>query len=244
LEHDEYIRMAAVEDRMWWYRALHAELLAALAGHADLSGRAVLDAGCGTGGFLRRLAETLPALRRVGVEVMEPAARLAGARSQSPVCVGSVNSLPVADGAVGAVVSADVLCHARVDQRQALAEFRRVLVPGGMLVLNLPAFQWLLSAHDRAVHNIRRYTRAETAALLESAGFRVLGVHYWNSLLFPLMVFQRKLLARGAAASDVHPYPAPVEMLFRGITALERQLHRLNLMFPFGGSVLAVARKP
>jgi ubiquinone/menaquinone biosynthesis C-methylase UbiE len=244
LEHDEYIRMAAVEDRMWWYQALHAQLLAALAHPPGASGRAMLDAGCGTGGFLRRLAASLPAWRRVGIEVMEPAARLAATRSHSAICVGSVNQLPVADNSVGAVVSADVLCHARVDQPQALAEFRRVLAPGGILVLNLPAFRWLLSAHDRAVHNIRRYSRAELTSLLQAAGFTVQSVHYWNSLLFPLMVLQRKLLAREAAASDVHPYPAPIEALFRAVTALERGLLRLRIRLPFGGSVLAVARKP
>jgi len=229
---------------MWWYQALHAQLLAALAHPAGTAGGAVLDAGCGTGGFLRRLGDSLPARQRVGVEMMEPAARLAARRSDSPICVGSVNRLPVADGSVGAVVSADVLCHAQVDQPQALAEFRRVLAPGGLLVLNLPAFRWLLSAHDRAVHSVRRYTRAEIAALLEGAGFAVQQVHYWNSLLFPLMVVQRKLLARNAAASDVHPYPAPIEALFRGVTLLERALLRLRIRLPFGGSVLAVARKP
>lgn len=228
---------------MWWYRALHAQLLQVLAGFAHPAGRPLLDAGCGTGGLLRRLAASQPACPRVGVEVMEPAARLAAARSASPVCVGSVNALPLGNGSVGAIVSADVLCHARVDQSRALSEFHRVLAPGGLLLLNLPAFRWLLSAHDRAVHNVRRYTRSELAGLLQEAGFRVVRLHYWNSLLFPLMVVQRKILSRGAT-SDVRPYPAPVEALFGAVTALERALHGLGLGLPFGGSVLAVARKP
>jgi SAM-dependent methyltransferase len=237
LEHDEYLRMAAVEDRMWWYRALHALLLRAL----PATPGPVLDAGCGTGGFLRRLAEARPATARLGVEVMPPAARIAQARSATPICVGSVNGLPVCDASAGAVVSADVLCHAQVDQHAALAEFRRVLAPGGVLVLNLPAFRWMFSAHDRAVHTARRYTRAEVAALLAGAGFRVVRVRYWNSLLFPLMVLQRLVLARNAAVSDVRLYPAPIEAMFRAITAIERGL---NLSLPFGGSVLAVAQKP
>jgi ubiquinone/menaquinone biosynthesis C-methylase UbiE len=237
LEHDEYLRMAAVEDRMWWYRALHAWLLRAL----PVEQTPVLDAGCGTGGFLRRLAESRPATSRIGVEFMPPAARIALARSATPICVGSVNGLPVREASVGAVVSADVLCHGKVDQQAALAEFRRVLAPGGVLVLNLPAFRWMFSAHDRAVHTTRRYTRAEVAALLTGAGFRVVRVRYWNSLLFPLMMLQRLVLARNAAASDVRLYPAPIEALFRAVTAIERGL---NLSLPFGGSVLAVAQKP
>lgn len=225
---------------MWWYRALHAELLVALEAAPTIR-RPVLDAGCGTGGFLRRLAASLPAQPRVGVELMEPAARLAAARGAGAVCVGSVNALPVADASVGALVSADVLCHGQVDQQAALAEFHRVLAPGGVLVLNLPAFRWMESAHDRAVHNTRRYTRPQVEAMLRQAGFRIARVRYWNSLLFPLMVLQRKVLARNAAASDVHLLPAPVVAVFRAITAIERAL---RLRLPFGGSVLAVAHKP
>jgi SAM-dependent methyltransferase len=244
LETQEYARMAAVEDRMWWYMALHAQMLRALVENPGQAARPLLDAGCGTGGLLRRLALGLPGRPRLGLEVMPEAAALARARGQAPVCVGSVNQMPVADGSVGAVVSADVLCHRMVDPQAALAEFRRVLAPGGVLVLNLPAFQWLLSAHDRAVHNTRRYTASGLTALLHQAGFRVRRVRYWNFLLFPLMVLQRKVLSRGAAASDVHPYPAPIEALFRALTALERGLMRLHLAPPFGGSVIAVAEKP
>jgi SAM-dependent methyltransferase len=244
LETQEYARMAAVEDGMWWYTALHAQMLRALVETPGPTARPLLDAGCGTGGLLRRLAAALPGRARLGLEVMPEAALLARARGQAPVCVGSVNLMPVADGAMGAVVSADVLCHRMVDPQVALAEFRRVLAPGGVLVLNLPAFQWLLSAHDRAVHNTRRYTAGELTRLLQQAGFRVRRVRYWNFLLFPLMVLQRKVLARGAAASDVHPYPPPIEAVFRALTALERGLMRLHLAPPFGGSVIAVAEKP
>jgi SAM-dependent methyltransferase len=242
MEHSEYARMAAVEDRMWWYAALHQGLLAALAAWPGVTSRALVDAGCGTGGFLRRLDERGERRPRLGVEVMEPAAHLARARGQAPVAVGSVLALPVADA--GAIVSADVLCHRLVDPAAALAEFHRALAPGGVLVLNLPAFQWMLSAHDRAVHSTRRFTRAEVTRLLEDAGFRVLSARYWNALLFPLMVIQRKVLARNAAASDVHPFPPPIEAAFRAITTLERGLLRLGIRFPFGGSILAVAEKP
>ena len=47
------------------------------------------------------------------------------------------------------------------------------LRPGGRLVVNMPAYQWLFSAHDRRVHNVRRLTAAATGALLRRAGFQL-----------------------------------------------------------------------
>ncbi|MCA3427966.1 MAG: class I SAM-dependent methyltransferase, partial [Roseomonas sp.] len=55
VEAAEYDLMDAVEERMWWYRALHLRVLDALHRRPGAPG-ALLDAGCGTGGLLRRLA--------------------------------------------------------------------------------------------------------------------------------------------------------------------------------------------
>jgi hypothetical protein len=102
----------------------------------------------------------------------------------------------------------------------------------------------MLSHHDAAVYNIRRYTRRGAAQLLREAGFRVLYASYWNIVLFPLMVIARKLLPSPGAASDVRAYSAPMEALGRAATALERFFLQAGWHFPFGGSLVAVAGKP
>ena len=240
MEADEYARMDRVEERMWWYRALHARLLDALPERCG----PVLDAGCGTGGFLRALRRARPACDAVGVEWHAKAARLAAAKAGCPVARGSVNALPFADAAFGTVVAADVLCHAAVDPAAALAEIRRALRPGGRLVVNMPAFRSLLSAHDAAVHNARRQNAGETRAMLEGAGLRVLRVRYWNGVLLPLMVLRRKVLPsvlppRGG--SDVAAFPPWLDRMLHGMTELERHL---PFALPAGGSVLAIAERP
>ena len=235
MEPAEYALMDEAEDGMWWYRALHVRLRAALAG---IDGT-VLDAGCGTGGFLKHLRSHSPNLRTIGVEWSAQAAPRAAAKAQTPVARGSVNTLPFADACFDAAVSADVLCHAAVEPAQALAELRRVLKPGGRLVLNMPAYMWLLSAHDHRVHNVRRQTAEQTKAMLRNAGFARVRAVYWNSLLLPLMILQRKILARGDADSDVAPFPPWLDATLHGITQFERRLPPL----PFGGSVLAIAEK-
>ncbi len=231
---------------MWWFAALHANLLLLYRRMASPAAaeKTLLDAGCGTGGLLARLATAYPDRIVIGLDADRAACARAAAKSARPVCAGSVNALPFADAAFGVIFSADVLCHGGVDERAALAQFHRVLRDGGVLILNLPAYQWMLSRHDTAVHNVRRYTRGGVARLLAAAGFRVLFAGYWNMLLFPIMVLTRKLLPESRSASDVRLYSAPVEALCRAATGLETALLRLGLPLPCGGSVIAVAAKP
>jgi hypothetical protein len=116
-----------------------------------------------------------------------------------------------------------------------------VLRPGGRLVVNMPAYAWLLSVHDRLVHNVRRCTARQLGVMLRDAGFIRVRPGYWNSLLLPLMVAQRKLVARHAEASDVAPFPPWLDAMLHAVTEIER---RLPFRLPAGGSVLATAERP
>jgi len=237
MEPAEYALMDAAEDRMWWYRALHIRLRDVL---GDVRGR-VLDAGCGTGGLLAHLLADRPDLIRFGLEWDAHAAVRARSKSGAAIVRGSVNALPFGDDSFDAAVSADVLCHAAVDPAEALAELKRVLLPGGRLVVNMPAYQWMLSAHDRRVHNVRRLTAPATAAMLRRAGFCRIKATYWNGLLLPLMIMQRKIISRGDGVSDVAPFPPWLDATLHGMTEIER---RLPFPLPVGGSLLALAEKP
>ncbi len=245
MERTEYQKLHDVEDEMWWFRGVHANLLAAFqwcAAGANVD-RPLLDAGCGTGGLLARIGRELPGRTAIGLDVEPAACSAARAKSRCAVCVGSANSLPFADRSLAAIFSADMLCHDNVDERRTLGEFHRCLVEGGLLVLNLPAYDWLLSAHDRAVHNVRRYTRRRLSRMLEAAGFAAIRTTYWNTLLFPLMVLRRTLWQSGTRTSDVMLYPAPVEACFRAVMRFETMLLKRGVVLPFGGSVLATAVK-
>lgn len=244
MEHSEYELMHAVEDRMWWYRGLRALVAAQLdraLGRTTVTGP-VLDAGCGTGGMLKVLGPSIAGHPTLGLEFNATAAALAHAKAQRPVASGSVNDLPIADGALGGYVSLDVLCHGNVDPDRTLAEAYRCLAPGAVAVLNLPAYDWLMSAHDKRVHNVRRFTRGQARALLARHGFRVLRASYWNTLLFPLMLLHR-LLRRDEAESDVRDYSRTLDMLFSTALAVERAAIGLGISLPFGGSLLVVAAR-
>ncbi|HZH26026.1 MAG TPA: class I SAM-dependent methyltransferase [Azospirillaceae bacterium] len=243
MEDTEYDLMAGVEDRMWWYRAVHANLVAAHRRHAGPGRGPILDAGCGTGGFLAHFAGADPGRPLVGLDFHPRACAYTRRKTGAAVVAGSINELPFADGSMDAIFSSDVLCHRAVDEARALAEFLRCLKPGGALVLNLPAYEWMKSVHDHRVHNARRYTRGGLKRTLRAAGFARIHCGYWNTVLFPLMVLRRKLLTSRDEASDVMEYPPLLNRLFLALTDLERAVMRTGASLPFGGSVLAVAVK-
>ena len=235
--------MARAERGYWWYRGLRTLVRAAL--QRELAGRTqirVLDDGCGTGGGMAVLARALPGSVVVGADVATLALRYAAAQKAGPVVQASANDLPFRHGVFDAVVIADVLNVAAVTEARALAEARRALKPGGVLVVNVPAFEWLRGAHDAAVHTARRYRRAELEALLRMHGFGAPRVRYWNALLLPAAFAVRKLRRSAHPTSDLAPLPRVLNEALSRVLAAERWLGtRVDL--PFGTSLLAIATK-
>ena len=242
MELEEYRKMAAVEDAMWYYRALHEhvrrELRAALGDRRSQ----VLDAGCGTGGLIRRMSVQNPAWQWTGVDLSPVACELARTRTTAEIREASITALPFPDASFDAVVSADVIYHVD-DDAAALKEFARVLRPGGCVVLNVPAHPWLWSYHDVATHSKRRYVRSDVRAKLTAAGFANTRATHWNTLLLPLVILRRKIFPAPGSRSDVHLYPTPVELGFGAMMALERGWLSTGASFPIGSSILATARK-
>ena len=234
VEQEEYTLMDDAEATMWWYRALHARLLDALTARPG----PILDAGCGTGGLLARLAGRADA---VGLEWNHDAARRAAGKSGLPVAQGGIAAMPFAAASFGTVIAADVLCHAAVEPAAALVEVRRVLRPGGRLIVNMPAYRWMMSVHDDRVHNARRQTAGQTRAMLVGAGFAIVAIGYWNSLLLPLMIAHRKFSARSHPRSDVAVFSPWRDRILHGMTELERHL---PFRLPAAGSILAIAERP
>lgn len=242
---DEYLKLAEVEDRMWYFHSLHAHVARELSAAALPEKAAVLDAGCGTGGLIRRSREWPQALQWSAIDVMPLACELARTRCGPAVDIreGTITDLPFAPASFDAVVTADVLYH--IDNPEvAVREFFRVLRPGGTLIINVPAYMWMWSYHDDATHTKHRYTRSEVAALVREAGFNVRTLTHWNALPFPLVWARRKIFRSSSDTSDVKDYPAPIDAMLRGMMALEHAWLRAGGRWAWGTSVFAVARKP
>jgi SAM-dependent methyltransferase len=242
---DEYLKLAEVEDRMWYFRSLHAHAARGLESGALADGAAVLDAGCGTGGLILRARQWPRRYRWSAIDFMPLACQLARQRCGPGVEIreASITALPFADASFDAVASVDVICQVE-NPEVAISEFYRVLRPGGTLVINVPAYKWLWSYHDDTVHTKHRYTRREVGELLGARGFATRTLTHWNALPFPFVWAKRKLFRTAADTSDVKEYPWVFDTMFAGMMRVEHAWLRAGGTWAWGSSIFAVAQKP
>ncbi|MSU51178.1 MAG: class I SAM-dependent methyltransferase [Opitutus sp.] len=244
MQNDEYLKLAEVEDRMWYFHSLHRHIEREL-GPSLKTDAPVLDAGCGTGGLILRFREWHPAWKFSGIDFMPIACELARQRCgpEVDIRVASITELPFADQSLDAVISADVVCQVE-NPEVAFAEFFRVLRPGGIVIINVPAYMWMWSYHDDSCETKHRYTRSEIDALLGGARFIQRRTTHWNALPFPVVWAKRKLFRTSRDTSDVKDYPAAIDAGFRGLMAIEHAWLRAGGRWAWGMSVFGVARKP
>jgi len=243
MEKEQYELMYRLEETHWWYRGLRSLILGEIRrrfrGRKDIS---ILDAGCGTGYNHKCFAQIG---KTCGIDISDIALEYCAKRGLKDISRSSVTDLPFADGSFDIVVSADVLYHIAVeDDIKALEEMKRVLKKGGILIVNVPAFEHLRRPHDRAVHTGRRYTARGLSAKMKECGFELLKISYRNAFVYPAAL-AKSLMSKGPApsgASDLRKMPGPLNALLSFAAAADNLIVS-NIGLPFGTSVFCVARK-
>jgi SAM-dependent methyltransferase len=242
MDRDYELQTHQAEDRHWWYRG-RRKVLERVVEDLRLPARArILDAGCGSG---RNMVELARHGTVTGVELADASVALARERGAGEVIAGSVLEMPFEADSFDLAASLDVIEHLE-DDLTALRELRRVVAPGGSLLVTVPAYQWLWSGHDEINHHFRRYTRRSLQRAGEEAGWHQVRTTYFNSLLLPAAILLRVLdrFSRKTTESslDLWVPPQPLNWLLERPLQLEAAMIGRGGRIPAGLSLLAVFR--
>lgn len=229
--------IAEGESTHFWYGPRRTLLLHTIGRGGLGGGTKIVDVGCGTGAMVEALVAC--GYDASGIDPW------AGTRALPPArfATGQAEAIPLADGSVAAACSFDVLEHA--DDAMALRELHRILTPGGLLFVSVPAHGWLWSVRDTLAGHRRRYTRESLRRAVRLAGFEVERLFGYQFLLLPLFAAARAW-ARLRGSVDTTAEDRPSRALNAALLAVNRLEVELGrwLRPPTGSSLVLVARKP
>jgi SAM-dependent methyltransferase len=251
-----FTQLFAIEDRHFWFQARN-RVIGTVVDQLTRplpTGYRVLEVGCGTGNVLRLLERRCRRGTVVGMDLFAEGLHYARQRTTCGLVQGDVRTPPF--GPVFDLIGLfDVLEHLP-DDRQILGDLHRMLVPGGHLLVTVPAHRALWSYFDEAAHHRRRYAAPDLRRKLVAAGYRVDYLTQYMALLFPLVWAGRRLAAltdggrtRPTAADaarltrqEFRITPGVNEVL-TALLAPETRLIARRRVLPLGTSLLAVATK-
>ena len=242
MEHT-YPILYQVEQSHWWHvgrRKIIASFVEAICKEVKDRRARILDVGCGTGANLIMLSKYGDA---EGVDISRDAVSFCRERGLDKVKLGAAEELPSDEGTFDLVTALDVVEHMD-DDVACLLEMRRVLRPGGRVLLFVPTFMFLWGVQDDVSHHRRRYRLPELHRVLEQAGFEVERSTYANITFFaPILLIRQLMRLTGLKTSSENTINVPaLNGVFGKFFGLESTVLR-HMNIPFGVSGLCVAKR-
>lgn len=244
-EPEAFERLAALEEGSFWFRARNRLIVQTLLRWFPAM-NAFLEIGCGSGYVLRAVAENFPRAAVAGSEALSAGLPYAQARVPTAELFQADGRMLPYSAEFDVIGAFDVLEHVSDDTR-LLAGMFDALKPGGGIVVTVPQHQSLWSEADRFARHKRRYARGDLIGKVTAAGFEILQWTSFVALLLPLLLaarFRTRIFRRSFDPWAEFALPPWLDRVLEGIMAVEVLMIRRGFVFPAGGSLLLVARKP
>jgi SAM-dependent methyltransferase len=231
-----------LEDSYWWFVARNFIIKELTRKYANLKkGDTVLDVGCGTGGFAKKISDLY---NPVCMDTSPLALDYCRKRGLNQLHRGILSDFPKEQYDIKGVFMLDVVEHIEDDKR-VIAEVYDMLPSGGAFIASVPAYMWLWSRHDKMHMHYRRYTKKSFNELLSSQGFNITYSTYFNTLLFTPAVLKRywdKITGEKGEYKPVDDVSPLLNKIFTKIFKSEASLLKF-MKFPFGVSIITIAHK-
>lgn len=221
------------EDKHWWFVA-RTQILKAIVVEYSNQRENLLDVGCGTGYFMSKISSVVK-----NVEGVDP--HTYQTQKFGNIFKGEAENLPFDEESFDVVTCLDVLEHVQNPQL-VIKSIYKVLKPGGLAVITVPANQWMYGPHDRENGHVKRYSLKELREIIPT-NFDVIKASYFNTLLFPIEAVIRVI--ERIMGKRITKEKAPANLVNSILKKIfESEKHWLLMhKFPLGVSCLVVLRK-
>jgi len=246
MESEEYNISYKLEESYWWFigkQFLVRDNFQRLA-ISSFNNDKILDIGCGTG-IIMKISENFGT--SFGMELSSEAIQFLIRRDLKLIARSDANqSIPFKNETFSAITCLDVLEHLDNDLT-LLKEAIRVCRLGGNIIVTVPAFDILWSAHDEALHHKRRYTLKQVLKKVSPMNCKVIKASYYNTCLaFPIFIFRKvkQFLSKKKYVQSDFFLPLPEWLNKVLILLYTTELKLLKFFsFPFGVSILLILQK-
>lgn len=242
---DSFSKLYELEANNFWFKSRNRLIIWFLKKYFNKS-TSYLELGCGTGFVLSGIVNSFPGLNTVGSDISADGLAHAAKRMPNVEMVQmDAASIPYLEefDLIGAYY---VIEHIE-DDRKALQEIYKALKPGGGVIITVPQHAFLWSSADEQACHKRRYSKSELNSKLWEAGFDIIRMTSFIALLFPAMLLSRALKRNSNGDADPlseFKLPKSINVIFEAVCFFELMLIKAGINFPFGGSLIAICRKP
>jgi len=211
----------------------------------------IMEVGCSTGAMLELLSKTFPRARLLAADYSRSSLEKVSVRIPNiPLVQLDLAKCPLPDAISDAVVILNVLEHIE-DDVSAIEHIYRILKPGGVAIIEVPAMPGLYDVFDQQVRHWRRYSMSALIRLLSARGFNILSRSHLGFLVYPIFWLGKKRNQRLIGAEPREARKAMLRALrhagsrhLLGLAFGIESFLRNNSYLPFGIRCLVSCRKP
>lgn len=238
---DLYADLYSLEEQHWWHISKRRAAVSCVRKFLKKPNAIILDIGCGTGKNMKELQKFGDVY---GLDSSTEALSFCRKRGLKNVKLGKAENMPFKSNSFDLITLLDVLEH--TNDNRTLREMHRVLRKDGLLILTVPAYEWLWSRWDEILNHKRRYNRNHLVSILKKHNFNTIYATYlYSFLVFPVFItrqIKQKLLQRNNYSSDFKLSNSLLNKIIDLMSKIEFKVAQ-RIPISFGTTILAVAKK-